>query len=210
MIKKNWKVLTITSIITLLPIFAGLLLWDQLPEQIPSHWNIAGEVDGWASKPVTVFGMPLLMVVILWFGVFAMMADPKKAEQSPKVLHLVLWIIPTLSVLLHTFVYMAAMGRELDVSMIMPVFMGLLFMVIGNYLPKCKQSYTVGIKLPWTLNSDENWHKTHRLAGRLWMVCGAVMMLTSLVGGFWIFLAAVLLMVAVPVAYSYYLYRKGI
>ncbi len=78
MIKKNLKVLIITSVIILLPILAGLVLWNQLPEQIPFHWNAAGEVDGFASKPMAVFGTPLLMLALQWLCVFATYTDPKK------------------------------------------------------------------------------------------------------------------------------------
>ena len=71
MIKKNKITLIITSLITLIPIVVGLLLWDQLPEQVPYHWNINGEVDGWASKTQAVFLMPLLMLAMHWICVFA-------------------------------------------------------------------------------------------------------------------------------------------
>ena len=107
-------------------------------------------------------------------------------------------------------IYSAAMGMEIRVEKIMPVFLGLLFVVIGNYLPKCKQSYTVGIKIPWTLNSEENWFRTHRMAGRLWTVCGLAMMVTAFLGGFWVFMVITLVMVLVPVLYSWVLYRRGI
>ena len=92
----------------------------------------------------------------------------------------------------------------------LPVFMGLLFAVIGNYMPKCKQNYTIGIKIPWTLNNEENWNKTHRFAGWLWTAGGIIMMLTGFFGGFWIFFVVMLLMVLAPVLYSYILHRKGV
>jgi len=93
---------------------------------------------------------------------------------------------------------------------VMPILVGLTLAIIGNYLPKCKQNYTIGIKIPWTLNSEENWNRTHRFAGRLWMVCGLAIMLTGFIGGFWVFLPIVLLMVLVPFLYSYILYRRGV
>ena len=210
MIKKNLKTLIITSIIILLPILAGIYLWDQLPEQIPYHWNANGEVDGWTGKTFGVFGMPFVLVGIQWLCVLGTAADPKKANHSEKVMHLVLWIIPVISVVMHALVYMTVLGAEVQVEMIMPLLFGLGFTIIGNYLPKCKQSYTIGIKIPWTLSSEENWNRTHRFAGRLWLVCGLGIMLTAVVGGFWIFLPLVLLMVLVPTLYSYILYRKGI
>ena len=208
MIKKNLKVLIITSIVILLPILVGLVLWNQLPDSMPSHWNAAGEVDGWSSKPFAVFGLPLILLGAQWLCILATFADPKRASHGEKILHLVFWIMPTLSMVLHCMTYAVALGAEVQMERIMPVFMGLLFTIIGNYLPKCKQNYTIGIKIPWTLNSEENWNKTHRLAGRLWVACGLVIMLTGFFGGFWFFIGIVLVMVLVPVLYSYLIYRK--
>ena len=210
MIKKNLKVLIITSVVLLLPILAGVVLWNQLPEQMPTHWNAAGEIDGWRSKPFAVFGLPLILLAAQWLCMLGTCADPKKMNHSDKVVHLVLWIMPVLSVLIHTVAYMAALGMEVRMERIMPVFIGLLFVIIGNYLPKCKQNYTIGIKIPWTLNNEENWNKTHRFAGWLWTVCGIIIMLTGFFSGFWVFLPITFLMVLAPIIYSYILHRKGL
>lgn len=210
MIKKHWKTLLITSIIILLPVVAGLVLWNDLPDRIPTHWNASGEIDGWSSKAFAIFGLPGIMLAAQWLCALGTAADPKKANHSDKILHLVLWIVPALTVLLMTMTYATALGVAVKVEMIMPVVVGLVLAIIGNYLPKCKQSYTVGIKLPWTLSSEENWNRTHRFAGRLWLVCGLVLMLTGFFGGFWIFFGIVLVMVLVPTVYSYILHSKGI
>ena len=210
MIKKNLKTLIITSLVILLPIVAGLIMWNQLPEQIPSHWNIDGEIDGWSSKAFAVFGFPLILLAAQWLCMLGTAADPKKEHHSDKVVQLVLWIIPFISILLEAITYLTAMGGQVRVEVIMPVFIGLLFAIIGNYMPKCKQNYTIGIKIPWTLNSEENWNKTHRFAGWLWTICGLLIMLTGFVGGFWILFVVMLLMVLAPVVYSFILHRKGI
>lgn len=210
MIKKNLKILITTSVVILLPVLVGLVLWGQLPERIPIHWNAAGEIDGWSSKPFAIFGLPLILLGFQWFCVLATLADPKRGSHTEKMLQLVFWIIPVLSVVAHMVVYMTALGIEVRMERIMPALMGLLFVIIGNYLPKCKQNYTIGIKIPWTLNSEENWQKTHRFAGKVWVVCGCIMMLTSFFGGVAIFFAVALLMVLTPCIYSYILYRKGI
>ncbi|MBR4863683.1 MAG: SdpI family protein [Oscillospiraceae bacterium] len=208
--RKNWKTLVITSVVILLPILLGLFLWNQLPEQLPIHWNAKGEVDGWTGKAFGVFGMPLIMLALHWLCAFATGADPKKAAHSEKVMSLVLWLIPTLTLLLVSLTYATALGAAVRVEIFINIFLGLLFTIIGNYLPKCKQNYTIGIKLPWTLNSEENWNKTHRMAGKLWMACGVVMILTSFLGLFWLFAIVALVMVLVPLIYSYGLHRKGI
>ena len=210
MIKKNLKVLIITSVIILLPILAGVILWDQLPEQMPTHWNAAGEIDGWSSKSFAVFGLPLILLAAQWLCLLGTGTDPKKNNHPQKIVHLVLWIMPVLSVVLHTITYLTVMGVEVRMERIMPVFMGLLFVIIGNYLPKCKQNYTIGIKMPWTLDNEENWNKTHRFAGWLWTFCGIAIMITGFAGGLWILLPIFLLMVFAPIIYSYTLHRKGL
>ena len=209
--KKHLKVLILTTLVTLLPIVAGLLLWNRLPDPMPTHWNMAGEVDGWSGKAFAVFGLPLILVAAEWLCmVVTIYTDPKRENHSDKVLHLVLWIIPILSIVMHTFTYAIALGVDVPMNSVMPIFMGLIFVIIGNYLPKCKQNYTIGIKIPWTLNSEENWNKTHRFAGILWVVSGLVMVVSGFIGGFWVFFPITLAMVIAPIVYSYRLFRKGI
>ena len=210
MIRKNLKVLILTTIVMLLPILAGLILWNQLPEQMPTHWNAAGEVDGWSSKPFAVFGLPLIMVAAQWLCMLGTAADPKKNNHSEKVLHLVLWIVPALSVVLHAVTYATALGHSVPMEVAMPILIGLIFTIIGNYMPKCKQNYTIGIKIPWTLDNEENWNRTHRFAGWLWTFCGIGIICTGFFGGFWVFLPITLLMVLAPIIYSYVLHRKGL
>jgi uncharacterized membrane protein len=210
MIKKHWKLLLVTSIIILLPIVAGVVLWNQLPEQVPIHWNANGEIDGWSSKIFFVFGMPAIMLAFQWLCTLGTGADPKKANHPEKILQLVLWIIPVLNTVLSVITYGAALGQQVRMEVIMPVLIGLILAIVGNYLPKCKQNYTIGIKIPWTLNSEENWNKTHRFAGWLWTIGGIIIMLTGFVGSFWIFFVIIFLMVLTPVLYSYILHRKGL
>ena len=210
MIKKNLKVLILTTVVMLLPILAGLILWNQLPEQMPTHWNASGEVDGWSSKPFAVFGLPLIMVAAQWLCMLGTAADPKKNNHSEKVLHLILWIVPALSVVLHAVTYATALGYAVPIEVVMPVLIGLIFTIIGNYMPKCKQNYTIGIKIPWTLDNEENWNRTHRFAGWLWTFCGIAIMCTGFFGGFWVFLPITLLMVLAPIIYSYVLHKKGL
>ena len=211
MLKKFRKTLIITTIITLLPILAGIILWEKLPEQIPMHFNAAGEVDGWASKTVGVFVMPVVLAAVQWLcavGSFKM--DPKARNLNEKVMGLVLWFIPLLSLLMHALMYCTALGYEMNVQTVIPLVMGVLFIIIGNWLPKCKQTYTLGIKLPWTLDDEDNWNRTHRFAGPVWVVCGVVVIAGALIGGafLWVMLAALVAMIAAPVVYSYLLFKK--
>ena len=210
MIKKNLKLLILTSLVILLPVLAGVILWNQLPEQIPIHWNAVGEVDGWSHKAFAIFGLPGFMLAAQWLCSLGTSADPKKEAHSEKMVQLVLWIIPLLCVVLMAITYATALGYEMPIERIMPVVLGFMFTVIGNYMPKCKQNYTIGIKIAWTLSSEENWNRTHRFAGWLWTACGIAIMLIGFFGGFWVVLAMSLVMVIIPILYSYLLYRRGI
>ena len=212
MLKKYRKTLIVTTIITLLPILVGLILWNKLPEQIPMHFNAAGEVDGTASKAFGVFGMPLLLVAVQWLcALGSLKADPKAHNISDKMMGLVLWIIPVVSVLMHVLVYGTALGKEMNVQVVIPVLVGLMLVIVGNWLPKCKQTYTLGIKLPWTLNDEDNWNRTHRFAGPIWVAGGMIIMVSAVIGGLmlWAMLPAFVAMSAAPVVYSYLLFRRS-
>ena len=210
-LNKNKWTLVVTSLIILLPIAVGVLLWDKLPEQVPYHWGINGEVDGWATKTQAVFLMPLMMLGIQWLCAILSQLDPKGKNHNGKMMWLVLWIIPVLNLFLHVMVWLAAFGREINMAVMMPLFMGALFVVIGNYLPKCRQSYTIGIKLPWTLDNEENWNVTHRLAGKLWVAGGLLTMPCALLPGAWSFvvmMSVLVVMCAIPTVYSYHYYKN--
>ncbi len=210
MLKKNLKIIIITSVVIILPMLAGCFMWNKLPEELPTHWNFAGEIDGYSSKAFAVFGFPLIMLGFHLICVFATSLDPKTKNFNTKMLGIVFLICPILSILCMTATYVAAFGKDINVAFIIPLFMGVLLLIIGNYLPKCKQNYTIGIKIPWTLNSEENWNKTHRFAGVVWIVGSLVI----IVGAF--FKEAVVyttfipiaVMVFVPIVYSYIYYRK--
>ena len=213
MFKKYRKTLIITTLITLLPMLAGVILWNKLPEQFPIHFNAAGEVDGWSSKAFGVFGLPLILVAFQWLcGLGSLKMDPKAENLEGKVFSLVLWIIPVISVVMNALVYCTALGMDMNVQIIMPLLVGLVMVIIGNWLPKCKQTYTLGIKLPWTLADETNWNRTHRFAGPIWVVCGMVIMVCGLIGGatLWVMPVAFVLMVAAPTVYSYLLFKGTI
>ena len=175
---------------------------------MPSHWNIHGEVDGWCSKPFAVFGLPALMLALQWVCLFACTADPKYQNYNPKMLKLVLWICPAIGLILCCMVYPQAMGYSVPIEIIMPLLVGILFIIVGNWLPKCQQTYTMGIKLPWTFASEENWNATHRFGGKVWVTGGILTMLTAFFGSFWLLMVILAAMVILPTVYSYLYYRN--
>lgn len=211
MMKKNMNKIILSSAIVLFPIIIGLLIWNKLPEQIATHWGANGVADGWSSKAYAVFALPCFILIAHLFCVFVCFSDPKVKDQGRKVLWLVLGLCPAVSILCSAFVYITALDIKIPIEKIVPASLGLLFAVLGNYLPKCKQSYTIGFKLPWTLSNEENWNKTHRLAGKLWVIGGLILMSLILLPKSLIVIIIPLtftLMILVPLFYSYALYQR--
>ncbi len=210
MMKKiNLKLLFLTSILTLLPILVGVILWQDLPASLPSHFGLDGQADGFSSKLEVVFLIPLVMLGVHLFAVVVTSLDPKASNISPKMKSLVYWLVPLISALVQLSIYGAALGLIGNSTRIGLVMVGIIFLVVGNYLPKTKQNYTVGIRLPWTLDNEENWNKTHRLAGRLWVAGGMLILLTGFLSWAmpYVFFGTVFLMVLAPIFYSYWLSR---
>ena len=124
------------------------------------------------------------------------------------MIKLIFWICPVIGLVLCCMVYPQAMGYSVPIEVIMPLLMGVLFIVVGNWLPKCQQTYTMGIKLPWTFASEANWNATHRFGGKVWFFGGIITMLTAFLGSFWLLMIILALMVILPTVYSYLYYRK--
>lgn len=208
MLKNQKTKLLITSVIILIPLLAGLLLWNKLPDQMVTHWDANGVPNGWSSKLFTVVGLPAFLLFIHWVCIITTKMDPKAASHPMKMLSLVYWICPTVSVFCMTSVYGEALGYPISVDRIGIIFTGLTFIFVGNYLPKCQHNYTIGIKVPWTLNSEENWNRTHRFAGPVWVVAGALFIITSFIGSMLPGVIIILAAAFVPVIYSYLYYKK--
>ena len=207
--KKYKKTMILTSIVMLIPILVGVLLWDRLPEQVATHFDFEGNPNGWTSKEFTVFGIPLFLLVCQWIAAAVTLSDPKHKNLSEKVFRMILWIVPMASLLLAIVCYGYELGYETSDRTIAFATMGVLFIVIGNYLPKCRQNYTIGIKIPWTLHDEENWNHTHRMAGYLWILGGLLMLVNIFLKWDWLFPIVLVVSVLVPTIYSYLYYRKN-
>ncbi len=206
--KISKRTIIITSILIFLPVVFGLVMWNQLPDPMPTHFGVDGQADGWSSKGFAVFGLPLIILGAHLLCIFASKTDPKSKNYSEKLFGLIVWLMPVLSVLVNGAMYAYALGTSIDVTMLIMVFVSVLFIVIGNYLPKCRHNYTMGVKLPWTLADENNWNATHRLAGYVWMLGGMVLLINSFFFNMYVFFMVVVAMVMIPTVYSYLYYRK--
>ena len=187
------------------------MIWSQLPNQIPIHFNIADQADNFQPKPLVVFGLPILLLLVHLFVIFMIGRDPKNRTMNEKMIRAIYWLTPIVSLSTSYLIYSKALGSTTNPSVFVSVLLGLIFVIMGNYMPKLKVNHTVGIRLPWTLQSEDNWHKTHRLAGKLWVLGGLILLLEA---GLqfalsYVLVLVILAIVFIPVMYSYQLSRKN-
>ena len=209
--KTNKTLLTVTSTVTLFPILWGVMIWSQLPNQIPIHFNFAGQANSFSSKLLAVIGLPIFLLLVHLFVIFVTSRDPKNQTMNEKMGKVIYWLTPIVSLSLSYLIYSKALGSTTNPSIFVSALLGLIFVMMGNYMPKLKVNHTVGIRLPWTLQSEDNWHKTHRLAGKLWVLGGLILLLEA---GLqfaisYVLVLVILAIVFIPVMYSYQLSRKN-
>jgi uncharacterized membrane protein len=159
-------------------------------------------------KTIAAFGLPLLMAAINLYTQFRLNNDPKVQNASSAIRQVMRWVLPIISVIFIPFSLVTAMGTKLPIVMVATAIVGIGIVICGNYLPKCRQNYTVGIKLPWTLNNEVVWNKTHRFAGFVWVIGGLIILVNAFVSIPFIPLAVIALLVILPFIYSYLEYKR--
>lgn len=208
--KMNKKQLILTSFVIVLPALIGAFFWKALPEQIPTHFGIDGQADGYSSKLFTLVAFPILFVLFQIIALSSLERVSVKVTVPAKMRKIYAWIVPALSFIVQGSIYANALGIVKNSPTLVTAFLGMLFIVIGNYLPKTKRNYTIGIRLPWTLSDDRNWFKTHRLAGKIWVLGGVIVFLDSFVKFAlpYVLGISLVVMIVLPILYSFSLSRK--
>lgn len=204
--------LILTTLICLSPILLGLTLYDRLPEMIPTHFDLAGNPNGWSSRGMAVFGLPAFMAVLNLVCHLAesRLRGEKGRRAAPEIMFLLTdWLCPVLSLLIVPMCLFEGMGMSVPVGRISMLVVAILFVVMGNYLPKCRPNPYMGIKLPWTYASEENWYKTHRFGGKVWVVCGLLLIPAGLFSWEWLLFPVIAAAAVLPVGYSWMEHRKG-
>ncbi|MDA8354061.1 MAG: SdpI family protein [Firmicutes bacterium] len=204
---------TVVLILGMIPLVFAWTVYDQLPERIPSHFNLSGEPDDYSDKATFIplmagmgLGLPFL---IKWLPAL----DPRKENYRKFTSSYELFRVALTGFLGGIFIatLLYALGYPVDLSQVVPVGIGLLWMVLGNFLGRIRSNYFFGIKLPWTLENEEVWRKTHRFSGPVWMGAGMVIVVSAFLppwvrGG--LIFVAILLTILLPVGYAYRVYRK--
>lgn len=210
--KIKFKKESVISVIISILLFAivNLLFYKKMPETLPTHWGFNNKIDGYSSKFTTLITTPLLLIFLNIFSCFMLDNDPKNKDKNNFVITIGKATIPLVMLITFVISVFYGLGKKINVMVIISIFVGFLLILIGNYLPKTKRNYTVGIKLPWTLNSDENWNKTHILAGYFFILGGIFFLLTPFIGNEYLIFLTFMIIVIIPAIYSFYLYKNGV
>ena len=212
--KTNKKTLILTSIVILLPILIGILLWNKLPDSMATRFNLYNVADGYREKWFVVIIEPFILLAVHLIMAMIIAADPRKKNISSKVYGITIWLAPASSLALAVVTYPYNLGIHFNISLFIGIFMGITCIILGNYLPKTRQNYTIGCLLPWTYANEENWNKTNRLAGVISIVMGILIIINAAMGVFNIFysfIAAELIGTLITLGYSYFLHvKKGL
>ena len=184
------RTLVITTLVCLLPLVFSAVVYADLPDQVAIHFNAAGEPDNYAPKAFAAFGLPLLLTLLNVVMQIGLKADPKR-DPKERIYHISRWLIAPLNLFLSPLTLLIAMGKPIEVERVVPMGFSILFLIIGNYLPKCKQNYTIGIKLPWTLAS-------------IVFIIGLLLNLDAAP----LFFVGLPLLAIAPTVYSFLLFRK--
>lgn len=196
------------TLVALLPFVISLAFYARLPARVAVHFSFDGTPDGFAPRAVAAFGLPALLLAGHFYTLFRLVNEPKKRSMPDAIQRLMPWALPVLSVVMQTALVSYAISERVETVFWISILCGITMVIIGNYLPKCRHNYTFGIKLPWTLASENNWNHTHRIAGYTYVGFGFVLIVNAFVGTAWMLPVSLVLITAVPFAASYLYYRK--
>lgn len=201
------------------PVLAGVLLvaalavYAKLPAELPTHWNASGEVDGWMSKSIAAF-----LPAALTLGIWALLAvlprfDPRREHYErfwPTY-----WLIANVVLLFLALVTGASLavglGWRVDVTRLAVLGTGVLFIALGNVMPRLRSNWWMGVRTPWTLSSDRVWRETHRVAGVAFVLAGLVTLASVALPAevsVWVMIATIVVASLIPAIYSYVAWRR--
>ena len=211
--KKTTKTQIFISILSFLPLILILAVYSKLPDKVPMQWDFGGYVR--YDDKNNLFLMAIMAIVFAVMFPLLPKIDPKKKNydkfgssyQGFQIFIMLFLLFVTAFCIIEAF-----RPNTLNVPMLACILLGVLFAVIGNMMPRFRSNWFCGIRTPWTMSSDENWTKTHRLGGRMFFIAGIIILFYALVPSqyFHSEVIAVVLIIAciVPSVYSYLLYKK--
>lgn len=211
------KIFFIVILLLLIPVIYLASIWSSIPATVPMHFNLQGEADRYGNKNEVIIPIAILSIVALF--VFLLLSNahriaPKmaSAENENRMQKISLFIVAFMVVVQCWLLYIIQKNELVFPIKFILIAVFLLFAVIGNYMPNMKPNYVAGFRLPWTLKNEDNWRRTHHIAGRLWFGGGLLGALLFLLLSFKFAVISVIVLFSIlvlwPVIYSYRLYKK--
>ncbi|MDC1068991.1 SdpI family protein [Candidatus Kapabacteria bacterium] len=200
-------------LIVLLPFIYLGYIWGQLPDKIPLHWDLNGEIDRYGDKMELIL-IPILLPLLIYI-IFLMIpkVDPKnKLNQMGNKLQSIKILVTTIMSILALFIINSSKNQSLANPNYIVLIIGILYLVLGNYFKTIRANYFIGIRTPWTLENETVWKKTHSLGGKLCFTGGLIVVITSLIlenqTNFIVFMIITAIISITPIIYSYLIFKK--
>lgn len=194
-------------------VIASAVVYPRLPLTIPTHWDMLGRPNGWSSRLWGAWVMPIFLVVLWAFMRVLPRIDPRGSNYAKFggayegiIVSIMLFMLG-----MHIIILRAALGYPVAMERVLPIGLGVLFIAIGNLLPRARPNWFIGIRTPWTLSSDRVWEKTHRFGGHVFVGAGILMVLSALVTAPWAPVALftiIVLCTASVLIYSYIEWKR--
>ena len=186
--------------------------WNDIPERVPTHWNVRGEPDGFGSRASGALVLPLTAIAVFVLLRLLPRIDPRRAnyDRFAGTYDWLLVLIVGAMVLMHLVTIGVYLGMPIEIERAFPAIIGLLLIGVGNILPRARSNWWIGIRTPWTLSDERVWARTHRLGGYALMAAGGMMLLTAAapsVFPMWLAIAIAVSAALAPAVYSYFLWR---
>ena len=199
---KLTKLDIMTALLTLCSMIPGMVVYNRLPERIAIHFDINNQPDGWSGRAFAVFGIPLMLTAMHLLACLFTNSD-ERVKNSPQMSRVVRFLIPVIAFVVETAMVLFALEKITDIGMIALCLLGILMIVMGNYLPKTRQNRFMGIRTKKTLGNEEIWNKTHRLTGFVWTAAGVVIIPLAVLSLY--IPAVIVLFVAILIPFFYLL-----
>ena len=192
---------------------AAFYFYAHFPDRVVTHWNYAGVPNGWSGKAFGAFFLPPLLTVMYLMFLVLPLLDPKKERYAEfaKTYSIFRFFILLAMTVIYFVASLNNLGYNFDVGIFVTGAIGLLFIVLGNYFGKIKPNWFVGIRTPWTLSSETVWNKTHRFGGKVFILGGILLFLSSVAPTSWrlpIFIVDIMMLTLGTIVYSYIVYRQ--
>lgn len=197
-----------TSLAGLLPLVYGGLLYNELPARVATHFGLNGQANEYSGKLTAILLLPLLLLAADWIVYLSTKYGKRTRKQSPKFSNVMLWMFPVMANVLQITMFVEALGYDAPIIEIVSMLMGMIFIVLGNYLLKLTPNSMMGVRIPSTMKNPENWAKTNRLAGVMFVLSGIGLLIAGLTGFVWTlapmigFTISFVLIAIVPLVYS--------